>query len=74
MFKPLHSLLLLMSVFLVFTIITFAPIPSKLHLGNLEIKIPKMDFSFRVKKQTLSKKAEKIIKELILILCAYSCI
>jgi len=53
-------------VFLVFTLLTFAPIPSKLHLGSLEIKIPKMDFSFRVKNQTLNKKAENIIKELIL--------
>lgn len=64
MFKPFYSLLVLLSVFFVFIVLTFAPIPHKFHLGSIEIKIPKIDFSFQVKNKTINKKAEKIIKEL----------
>jgi len=62
MFKPIYTFLLLLAIFLLFCMISLAPIPSKIYFNQIEIKIPKLDLSFQLKQPQESKKAKLIIQ------------
>ncbi len=65
MFKPIHSLLVLLIIFIVFAVISFLPISHSIHTQAFDIKVPTINFSFQKTPSLQNKKAVAIVQHLV---------